>query len=129
MAASTPVIVQPVASEAGIRPDDLLMCVKQTYQGASTQRECRWQISATNSFPASGSNLLFDSLLREDDSLGQGDDWIEIQCSLIPLAIGTTYYLSCLVRNGSNESSSWATGVAFTTTTGLLTAATWRQAH
>lgn len=129
MAAGTPVITQPVASEAGIRPDDVLVCVKQAYSGASTQREARWQVAATNSFPSSGSNLLFDSLLREDDSLAQGDDWIEIQCSLIPLAIGTTYYISCLVRNGSNESSSWATGVAFTTATGLLTSTRWRQAH
>ena len=124
MAADTPTVFPSIG--AGIRPDDVLQFCKSPYSGAGTQREGRWQIAKVTVFPATGVDLIFDSLLRENDDRAQGDDWIDVETALIPLVPSTTYYVSCMVRNTSSESSSWATAVSFVTMAGETTLAVWR---
>ena len=103
MAADTPVLIGE--AETGVRLDARFQCLKNPYSGAGTQREVRWQLSLTNSFPASGSNLKFDTLLREPDNQDLGADWADVHGAQIPLASSTVYYRSCMVRNTSNQSS------------------------
>jgi len=126
MAAGTPSIIYPTNGETGIRLAHVLLALKAPYSGAGTQREVRWQVSTTNSFPATTA-LVWDSGLRENDDHALGDDWVEVPLPLLA-ASATTYYLSCLVRNTSDESSSWATAVSFATETGLTTAV-WEAAQ
>ena len=129
MAADLPVLWN-ASAETGVRLDAPYLAVKAPYSGAGTQREARWQVSKTNSFPATATNAVFDSGLRENDDREQGDDWIEIPVGLdmpglAAWAASTTYYVSCLGRNTSSESSSWATAISFTTEAAKVTAATW----
>ena len=123
MAANQPTVLMPVTGETGIRLDDVLMFLKSPYSGAGTQRELRVQVSTVNSFPSS--SAIIDTSLRENDDRAQGDDWAELQLAMYGLAASTLYYLSCMVRNTSNEPSSWASSVSFTTEADPLTAATW----
>ena len=133
MAAGTPTVLAPAAAEV-VRLETVLAVLKTPYSGAGTQRELRVQVSRTNAFPAWATNAVFDSLLREDDSHAQGDDWCEVQVGrqlpgLAAWAAATTYYCSALVRNTSSESSSWATAVTFTTAAAEVSASTWRAAQ
>ena len=127
MAAGTPTIIYPAGSETGIRTECVLVALKNPYSGAGTQRECRWQLANDSGFGAG--TIVWDSLLRENDDREQGDDWVEIPMPLIPAARATVYYLRCLVRNTSGESSSNATAVSFTTESATVTSTTWGQAQ
>ena len=123
-----PVIWNPRTTEAGIRLNEPLIAIKSAYTGAGTQREVRWQLSATSAFPASSTNVRWDSLLRENNDNQLGDDWVEIPVPLLTLTAGGTYYLSCLVRNTSSESSSWATAIEIAFESAPLTSTTFREA-
>ena len=131
MAADTPVVISPAAGDS-VRLDTILSALKNPYSGTGTQVEARWQISRTDSFPASAANLVHDTLLRENDDHAQGDDWTEIHVgSQLPglqkWAPLTTYYLAVMVRNSSGQSSSWSASVSFTTAAADVSAATFRS--
>jgi len=126
MAATTPVLWFKTGV-TGVRLDEVLRVNRSVYAGAGAHRETRWQLSLTNAFPAAAPNLVWDSLLREDNDHDLGSDWLELPLAIIPLAISTAHYLSCLDRNTLDESSAWATAVTFATAA-ALTAAVWRVA-
>lgn len=123
MAAGTPVLWSPPDGETGVPLDSILVCLKSAYSGAGTQREARWRIRL-----AADASVVWDSLLRENDDLSQGDDWIDIPLAHVPLEPSTSYTIGVLVRNTSNESSSESTVHTFTTAAAPVTSATFRAA-
>ena len=114
MAADTPVIWTPTGM-VGVRLDEVLQLVASLYSGASTFRGRRWQVSLTNSFPASSTNVRYDTQARAADGRSQGEQWLEVPLALLNLAAGTAYYISCMDTNNADEASSWATSITFTT--------------
>lgn len=115
MAANTPVIWTPTG-QTGVRMDEVLQLVASAYSGASTFRGRRWQVSVTNSFPASSTNVRWDTQARAADSRSQGEQWLEVPLALVmDLAASTVYYVSCMDTNNADEASSWATSISFTT--------------
>lgn len=111
MAAVTPVLWSVAET---IPQDRVYVPLKGPYSGADQQVEAEWQLSRTNSFPASATNKVWSSGLRENDNHSQGDDWVEIFMDLLLTTPGETLYLSCRVRNGLLEASGWATAIALT---------------
>ena len=114
MAANTPVL-HTLTGAVGVRLDEIMQFIASAYSGASTFRGRRWQISATNSFPAAAANVKFDTQNRAADSLTQGEQWVDVPLGMLALSVNTLYYVSCMDTNNAAESSSWATAISFTT--------------
>mgnify|MGYP001558283955 CR=1 FL=1 len=125
MAANTPTII--TASGQTVRLNEILQIIASAYAGAGTLRGRRWQVSATNSFPASDANRKWDTRHRASDSRSQGAQWVEIPLESLELAANTTYYLSCADLNTSAETSSWATAISIVTEANLYTSTKWTQ--
>ena len=129
MAVNAFTVLQPVSGETGIDPDARLVLVGSSFSGTGSWRERRWQVSRTNSFPASATNLVWDGQLRVSDGQlfwGQGADAFG---DMMRLALGTTYYVSGYDRNDSSLSGAWATASSFTTRSDRLTAVRFRLGH
>lgn len=124
MAANTPVIW--TASATGVRPE-ILCVLASVYSGSGTLRGRRWQVSKTNSFPASSPNLVYDTQARASDGISQGSDWVDIPLESLNIAPGDTLYVSCIDTNSVPETSSWATAKSFVIVANQFTSAVWAQ--
>ena len=111
-------VVYPTGTPT-VRGNEVLIVAKTALVN---QREARWQVSLTNSFPAAAPNLVFDSQLREPDAAWLTADTCEIELSRLGeshnvsegAVAGTTYYVSVQTRTNGGATSGWATGEAFT---------------
>ena len=104
----------------------------------ANQREVRWQVSKTNSFPAVSPNVVYDTGLRVPDGNEMTDDTIEIwrdflgeaqQLTPAGAVASTTYYVSYMTRTTGGVSSGWATGVAITYGAFALPSTRWAGAQ
>jgi hypothetical protein len=125
MAITTPSIIGPVDSVAGLDLDAELAFLFSDFDGAGNHAEGQLRISTNGGMTA----LVWDTLLRPSDGLVMGDAWHRVHPADFVASGTLTYYCDYRRRSDVPETASFSSVITITFAAPKLTMADWRTAQ